>query len=165
MDETTKKRSCCLWNKLFRQEERCEYLENCEELLQYPIENKLLKLELPLHNSCFIKFYNKKGADTSNNSSQSENKSIVDVDTEKVDKAVQIDSISESSKKDINTAETKTSSTITTSTASSSNRIASLALPLLRLAKSHRKCSICDVYFSDKRKIRFTEINTKVCIN
>ena len=94
-----------------------------------------MKLELPLHNSCFMKFYYKKRADTSNNSSQSENKSIEDVDTEKMDKAVQNDSVKESPKKDINTTEAKDSST-----ASSSNRIDSLSLPLRRLAKSHRKC-------------------------
>ena len=60
----------CLRDKVFRHDERCRYFENCKELLQYVIEHKLLKLELPLQNLCFMKVYHKGKAASSNNSLQ-----------------------------------------------------------------------------------------------
>ena len=83
MDETTTNCNCCLWDKVFRRDERSRYLEACKELLQYVIENKLLKLELVLNSSCFIELYHKKETASSNNSLQHENKSNMDVNIQK----------------------------------------------------------------------------------
>ena len=77
--------------KHFRHDNKYRYLENCKELLQYVVENKLSKLELPLHNLYFVKLYHKKKAASSNNALKDENISNMDMDIQKVDIAVQTD--------------------------------------------------------------------------
>ncbi|CAF4767491.1 unnamed protein product, partial [Rotaria sp. Silwood2] len=164
MDKATAILNFYLCGKLIRREEKCRHLENSEELLNYAIKNKLLQLQLPPHNTCFMKLYNKKNAVTSNSSSQSENESMMDLDVQKVDKAVQTDLITESSITGITTTETKSVSTVTTSSTTTFATFESLSLPFFMLAKSHQKCSICKNYFAETKKPS-CDINNELRVN
>ncbi|CAF3322404.1 unnamed protein product [Rotaria sp. Silwood2] len=88
----------------------------------------------------------------------------MDVDIQKVDKAIQTDPVIESPSRNIITSEAKSISTDATSPTSSFNTFDSLALPFFSLAKSHRICSICEIYFSNK-KTCFIEIDTELRVN
>ncbi|CAF4576898.1 unnamed protein product [Rotaria sp. Silwood2] len=164
MDKTTTKRNCCKCNKLFRQDERCRYLENCKELLQYVIENKLLELELPLHNSCFMKLYAKKKNTTSSNSVKTENDSTMDVDIQKVDAATQTDPVLKLSTESIDMTDTKSFFTAAALSTTSPPVVDSHTLPFFRLLNSHQKCSICKIYFGNK-KTRSVDINNELRVN
>ena len=111
-----------------------------------------------------MKLYNKKNAATSNSSSQSENESMMDADIQKVDKAVQTDSITESSTTDITRTETKSVSTVATSSAIAFATFESLSLPFFKLAKSHQKCSICKNYFA-KTKKHSCDVDNEMLVN
>jgi hypothetical protein len=78
-----------------------------------------------------MKLYNKKMAASSNNSSETESKSNMDVDIQKTDKAIQTDPLIESPPRNIIAAEVKSISTNTTPT-SSFDTFHSLALPFFR---------------------------------
>jgi hypothetical protein len=91
MAGTKTKRNCCLCDKLFREDERCRFLDNSKELLQYVVENDLLKLEVPLHNSCFMKLYAKKKNTVAKNNMQTENDSSMEVDIQSIDASTQTD--------------------------------------------------------------------------
>ena len=88
----------------------------------------------------------------------------MDVDIQNADKSIQIDPLIGSSSRNIITTEVKSISTDATLSAASFNIFDSLALTFFRLSKSHRKCSICEVYFSNN-KIRFIEIDTELRID
>ena len=164
MAKATTVLNCYLCDKLIRREEKCRHLQNSEELLNYAIKNKLLQLQLPLHNTCFMKLYNKKNAATSNSSSQSENESMMDADIQKVDKAVQTDSITESSPTDITRTETKSVSTVATSSTTAFATFELLSLPFFKLAKSHKTSSVCKNYFA-KTKKRSCDVDNEMLVN
>ncbi|CAF4545799.1 unnamed protein product, partial [Rotaria sp. Silwood2] len=88
----------------------------------------------------------------------------MDVDIQKVDKAVQSDSITESSTTDTTTTETKSVSTVTTSSITTFATIESLSLPFFKLAKSHQKWSICKNYFA-KTKKRSCDVDNELRVN
>ena len=138
MDKATTIFNCSLCDKRIRREEECRHLENSEELLDYVFKNKLLKLQISLHNH-------------------------MDVDVQKIDTATQTDPILDLPTKGITIAETKSSSGFDTASTNSSITFDSSSLPFFSLPKSCRKCSICTIYFSNKT--HFIEVDNELRVN
>ena len=87
----------------------------------------------------------------------------MDVDIKMVDKAIQTDSIAELSTKNISEYETKSITFVTTSSTESFYYSNSSSLPLFRLAKSHQRCSLSEIYFSEKKS--FSEVGNELIVN
>ena len=150
---TTKKSICCICKEYFWKNKNCRSLQNYPTLLEYVLKNKLINL--PMHNSCYMRFF-----DLKKNGRSGEKRNKEDSTTKTVDVGVQTEPwnnhISSTSPTEIILSSNKsptTASNITTDSVSiEQSSYSTVKLPFYRLDRFMKKCCICNSDFHSKRR-------------
>ena len=150
---TTKKSICCICKEYIWKNKNCRSLQNYPTVLEYVLKNKLI--DLPMHNSCYMRFFDLKKSDRSG-----EKRNEADLVTKTVDVRVQTEPlknhISSTSPTEIILSSNKsptTASNITTDSASiEQSSYSTVKLLFYRLDRFTKKCCICNSDFHSKRR-------------